>query len=206
MINVRKVIIALACGLLLTGSYAAHAIQIGNDAINRGTSDGFSNFVIVLPTKTFPSNGFIGSWNVLTALTGDLALLILSGSEASPTVEGVFQETIATTNTALNFAITPDFSASAGEYLGIWMGNAKVEYDTVGVDIEDIRFSSNGIFPSAPSVGSTIMSISPTTLQRAYSINSIFNENPTGAAPEPTTILLLGLGIAGLGFARRRLH
>lgn len=181
-----------ALGVLLAGPItSANAITIGADAIDRANNDSFSNFAIGLQSTPIPSAHKIDSWKVFTGNTGELALLILNGNAATPTVRGVFQETIAVAGLNMFNLATP-FSIQTGDFLGIWMGGAKVDWDNNG---GGIGYSTAGLFASAPTVG-TAFNLN-TSLNRTYSINVNY-------IPEPGALAILGLGLIGLGMVRRK--
>lgn len=131
-----------------------------------------------------------------------MGLLILNGLSTAPTVvHSLSQTTVAGFN---SFTLGSALAVSAGDYLGIWMGNSKVDYDQTGVNV---NYSPNGFYASAPTVGSLLNATGPNPLIRDYSINVRFTEaSQAGSVPEPSTLALVGLSLIGLSAARRRKH
>lgn len=194
---------AVAAGaLLLVSTWANAAVVVGNAAVDRALNDGFSNFVITLPSSSFSAGGSFDQWNVFLNRAGSLGLLILNGSNAAPTVvHSILQPGLVAGFNSFNLAAP--LSVSAGDYLGIWMGDtSKVDYDLV--QGSTTPYSPNAFYATIPSVGTSLNTGSPNGVtSRHYSINVRFTEN-AATVSAPGTLALVGLSLLGLAALRRR--
>lgn len=191
--------VGLAAGLTLT-AHSAQAVVIGNDAIDRATSDTWSNFVLALTTEAFtPTGGLVTDWNVYANNAGTLGLLILRNT--SGTTYEVVGADFETASAGLNtFSFSPDTGsavAQAGDILGLFIGSSKVDFSFSGADA--VRWcGSSGCISDVGTqlaVGSTVNFTGSGA--RVYSANAVYN------VPESATLLLVALGLMGAGWRRR---
>lgn len=187
---------AFCAATMLLAAASASADVIGSATIDRAQSDNFSNFVITLPSISFTTAGTINAWNVYVNNSGALGLLILRDSAGSPTVvQSVYQNSLVS---GLNhFDLGSPLGVSAGDYLGIWMGSSKVDFDNSSAAS---GYTGDGSYASMPVVGTMLTTSGG--IFRDYSINVDFTAD--GVVPEPASIALLCLGLGALGMARRR--
>ena len=202
----KKHLVFISFALLSLGIVQNSAATVlGNAVINRQHIDGASDINFIDPTLAFTSNGYITSWD------------IYAGSSDSEFALQVFRSTGVTNEYTLvgenHFANAGDvglrhFSIAAanqiqfltGDIMGWWFGGGAgvIDFDYVS---DPVQWQSE-VFnnPSGHiNVGDTV-TFGFSGGGREYSISANYT------IPEPTTIVLLALGLVGIGLRKRQTH
>lgn len=200
MFRQLKTFAVAAMASIVLGAGSAGAVSIGNDAIDRGSFDSYSNFGVALTGVVSPTSGTINSYDVF-ASAGTFALLVLRPTATSTefTLIDYDQET------AVNGAQT--FSASlaiqSGDVLGLFMGTGKISFEldstpnNCGTPNCDVFFTANNGLPSLAGLVGTTIAFDAGATDRTYSVKA-------SVVPLPAGLPLALSGLAGFWVVRRR--
>lgn len=189
----------------------AGPITIGNDPVDRESSDSWRNFVIDLTTEVFPVDGQVTEWSIYAATAGSMALLIMdNGTVVSTDVREVTEGF----NTFTFSATTGDSLIQTGYNVGLWMGTGTVDFSRYAGDAhgdpsqyDTVQWClSNGCAASAPIAGDffTFTGAETANSMRQYSVSVVDPPLVATTVPTPGALALLGLGLFGFGVRRRQ--
>ena len=192
----RRLLSVVAAALIAAS--AGNAATIGNEVIDRGTSDGWSNFSLVF-TDILLTDGMVTAASNFGAVSGDIAYLFFSEDQGEFTLEASISATasagVVSTLTGLSTIV------EAGWMLGLYQGTGKVDFDNVGAWVNHGPTMFTNKNTGMPTVGSSIAIFA--SRARAYSV-SVEVEDMPPPVPLPASLPLLVAGIAAFAGLRRR--
>ncbi len=178
--------------IIFDSAASLNLTQSGTEFIQSGT-----NLASVAGTNSYNWGNVFQSLNLGSVAAGETATL---SYRMTTSARGNINDSVA--GTELVTVCDPVFGGEGGEFLGDFIGEIQPPPETV--QEANCRVVEQTVFTGTPG-GSTSRSGDPLNIYGTTSSNQATIRNTTvSSVPEATSLMLLGLGLVGLGFSRRK--